>query len=154
MNNPVKVEHPEWMSDDDIAMYDQMISIGRLQIGKEIGKNEEYLLHMASMITLKQLKGMTPKLSDEQIEELKRIHQEHASSGSVFETPVSEWYESARVLREPYLDKTVEQQINEINGITSNLVIADEPVEVIDELKEGYVKIVGRPPPEPVADPE
>jgi hypothetical protein len=72
----------------------------------------------------------------------------------LFSTPVSEWYESARVLREPYLDKTVEQQINEINGITSNLVISDEPVEVIDELKEGYVKIVGRPPPEPVVDPE
>ena len=45
MNAPAKVEHPEWMSADDIAIYDQMICIGRLQIGKEIGKNEDYLLH-------------------------------------------------------------------------------------------------------------
>lgn len=161
MNTPAKVEHPMWMSEDDIAMYDQMISIGRLQLGKEIPKNEEYLLHIASMITLRQLKGMKPELSDETISELKRIHQEHLDAGLIFQTPVSDWYESARVLQKPYLDPEVERQINEINGITSNLVIddektnniTDEAVEVIDELKEGYVKIVGRPPPEPVVDP-
>jgi hypothetical protein len=158
MNKPVKVEHPDWMSETDIAIYDQMISMGRLQIGKEIGNNEEYLLHISAMITLKQLKGMIIDIDDDSIKEIKRIHQEHLDAGLIFETPQSDWYESARVLREPYLDKTVEQQINDINGITSNLVIedkktsniADEQVDVIDELKEGYVKIVPRPEPEPV----
>jgi hypothetical protein len=154
MNNPVKVEHPDWMSDDDIAIYDQMISIGRLQLGKEIGNNEEYLLHISAMITLKQLKGMTVDFDDESIQEIKRIHEEQFNAGLIHETPVSEWYESARALQKPYLDKTVEQQINEINGITSNLVIGDEKntSNIVDELKEGYVKIVGRPP--PIADPE
>jgi hypothetical protein len=164
MNTPVKVEHPAWMNDDDVAIYDQMISIGRLQIGKEIGANEEYLLHIASMITLKQMKGMTINIDDPTIVELKRIHQEHLDAGLIFETPQGDWYESARVLKIPYLDPEVEKEINDINGMTSNFVIedektsniVDEPVDVIDELKEGYVKIVGRPPPEatPEATPE
>jgi hypothetical protein len=139
------------MSDDDIAIYDQMISMGRLQLGKELAKNEEYLLHLASMITLKQLKGMMVDLDDPTIVELKRIHKEHQEAGLIFETPVSEWYESARALKKPYLPEEVEKEINEINGITSNLVIdkstsniADEPV---DDIKEGYVKIVARPEP-------
>ena len=158
MNTPAKQEHPEWMTADDIAIYDQMICMGRLQIGKEIGANEDYLLHIASMITLKQMKGMTPSMDKEGIAELKRIHQEHLEAGLIFETPASDWYESALALQRPYLDPVVEQQINEINGITSNLVIddkndinaANEAVEVIDELKEGYVKIIGRPAPEAV----
>jgi hypothetical protein len=150
-----KIAHPDWMSEDDIAIYDQMISMGRLQIGKELAKNEEYLLHIASMITLKQLKGMMLDLDDPTIAELKRIHKEHLDAGLIFETPVSEWYESARVLRQPYLDPAVEKEINEANAMTSNLVIADEPVDVIDELKEGWVKpVFARPEPVVEATPE
>jgi len=157
MNASAKIQHEEWMSEDDIAIYDQMISMGRLQIGKEIAKNEEYLLHIASMITLKQMKGMMVSLDDPTIAELKKIHKEHQEAGLIFETPVSDWYESARVLREPYLAPEVEKEINEANAMTSNLIIdkstsniADEPV---DDIKEDWVKLVepvGRPDPEPV----
>jgi hypothetical protein len=152
MNVPVKVEHPSWMSDDDIAIYDQMISIGRLQIGKEIGANEEYLLHIASMITLKQMKGMTMDIDDPTITELKRIHQEHLDAGLIFETPQGDWYESARVLKIPYLDPEVEKEINDINGMTSNFVIEDKKTsniadEPVDDIQSGYVKIVERPEP-------
>jgi hypothetical protein len=152
MNVPVKVEHPSWMSDDDVAIYDQMISIGRLQIGKEIGANEEYLLHIASMITLKQMKGMTMDIDDPTIAELKRIHQEHLDAGLIFETPQGDWYESARVLKIPYLDPEVENEINNINASTSNLVIEDKKTsniedEPVDDIQSGYVKIVERPEP-------
>ena len=155
MNIPAQVKHEDWMNDDDIAYYDQMLSMGRLQIGKEIGQNEEYLLHLASMITLKQMKGMLVSLDDPQITELKRIHAEHQNAGLIFETPPDSFYESARVLREPYLDPEVEKEIKDLNAMTSacsNLIIdkntsniADEPLDVIDEIKEGYVKIIGRP---------
>jgi hypothetical protein len=146
MNKPVKVEHPDWMSDHDVAIYDQMISIGRLQLGKEIGNNEEYLLHISAMITLKQLKGMTVDFDDESIQEIKRIHEEQFNAGLIHETPPSSFYESALALQRPYLDKTVEQQINEINGITSNLVIGDEKntSNIVDE----PVEPSGRPAPE------
>jgi hypothetical protein len=114
------------------------------------------------MITLKQLKGMTVDFDDESIQEIKRIHEEQFNKGLIHETPPSSFYESALALQRPYLDKTVEQQINEINGITSNLVIGDEKTsnvadEPVDVIKEDWVKLVepsGRPAPEPVADPE
>ena len=157
MNTPEKVELPDWATDDDRAIYDQMISIGRLQIGKEIGKNEEYLLHIASMITLKQMKGITLALDDPQVAELKRIHLESFNSGLIHETPPNEFYASALALKEQYLSPEVEAEINAINGATSNLVldevkktsnIADEVAD--PDITTGYVKIVARPEPEPV----
>ena len=165
MNIPDKVQHPEWMSDDDIAIYDQMISIGRLQIGKEIPANEEYLLHLSAIITLKQLKGMSLSLDSKEVAELKRIHLENFARDGVFETPPSSFYASALALKESYLSPEVEAEINAINGATSNLVIEDvkktsniedEPAD--NDIKENWVKLVepaGRPEPELVeATPE
>jgi hypothetical protein len=164
MNTPAKKEHPTWMSEDDIAIYDQLISMGKTQIGKEIGKNEEYLLDIASMITLKQMKGMLVDIDDPAIAELKRIHKEHFDAGLIHTTPADEWYESARVLREPYLDPAVEKEIDYANALvgvdtslalTSNLIvksceadkktsnIADELVveDGVAKIKEGWVKL-------------
>lgn len=156
MNIPAQVKHEEWMNDDDIAYYDQMLSMGRLQIGKEIGQNEEYLLHLASMITLKQMKGMLVSLDDPQITELKRIHAEHQNAGLIFETPPDNWYASAEELKKPYLSADVAAEIDKANFLTSNLIIEDKKTSNIadeepDNIKEGYVKIIGRP--EPVAEP-
>lgn len=161
MNEASKMQHEEWMSDNDIAIYDQMISMGRLQLGKELAKNEDYLLHLSAMITLKQMKKMVVALDDPAIDRLKKIHQEHLDAGLIFETPVSEWYESARVLQQPYLDPKVEQELNEANDMmTSNLVIDDKKNDIANEapdnIKEGYVKIIGRPEPiveDPPAEP-
>ena len=157
MNTPAKIQHEEWMSDDDIAIYDQMISMGRLQLGKELAKNEEYLLHIASMITLKQLKGMMVDLDDPTIVELKRIHKEHQEAGLIFETPVSDWYESARALKKPYLPEEVEKEIIEANAFTSNLTLPPIEDEIVVEdgvakIREGYVKVITRPEPEPLPD--
>lgn len=166
MNTPAKIQHEEWMSEDDIAIYDNLISMGRLQLGKELPKNEEYLLHIASMITLKQMKGMLLDVNDETIAELKRIHKEHQEAGLIFTTPADEWYESARVLREPYLSPEVQAEIDMANAltevdkaiaITSNLIvksceadkktsnIADEGNDVIDDMivvEEGVAKVI------------
>lgn len=166
MNTPPKMQHPEWMSDDDIAIYDQMIAIGRLQIGKEIPANEEYLLHLASMITLRQMKGMVLEIDDPTIVELKRIHKEFQEKGLIHETPPNEFYASVVALKEKYISDDVQAQIDEINASTSNLVI-DEVVKktsnIEDEapdadIKENGVKLVEpneRPEPELVeATPE
>ena len=159
MNKPEKVELPEWVSDDDRAIYDQMISMGRLQIGKEIGKNEDYLLHLSAMITLKQLKGMTIALGSDEVAELKRVHQENFARDTTFETPPSDFYASALALMEPYLPTEVEKEINEINNLTSNLVIEDKKTSNIEDeapdadIKENWVKLiepVERPEPEPI----
>jgi hypothetical protein len=161
MNNPSKIQHEEWMSEDDIGVYDNLISLGRLQLGKELAKNEEYLLHIASMITLKQIKGMLVDVNDETIVELKRIHKESFDAGLIHTTPSEIWYESARVLREPYLEPAVQQEIDYANSLvgvdtalalTSNLIvkscekdkkITDEGNDVIDDMLvvEGVAKI-------------
>jgi L-2-hydroxyglutarate oxidase LhgO len=166
MNAPAKIQHEEWMSDDDIAIYDNLVSLGRLQLGKELAKNEDYLLHIASMITLKQMKGMLLNVNDETIAELKRIHKEHQDAGLIFTTPAEEWYASAEALKAPYLDPQVEKEIDMANAITSNLIvksceadkktsnIADEGNDVlvvedgVAKIKEGWVKIV-----EPITQP-
>lgn len=161
MNTPAKREHPEWMSDDDIAIYDNLVSMGRLQLGKELARNEEYLLEIASMITLKQIKGMLIDIDDPTIAELKRIHKEFQEQGLIFETPPDIWYASAQALKAPYLDPAVEKEIEYANAlmevdkalsITSNLIvksceadkktsnIADE--EPDDEIKKEWVKLV------------
>jgi len=148
MNNPVKKEYPEWFNDDDVAYYDQMMALGRSQIGKEIGKNEEFLLDMSAIITLKQMKGMIVDIDDPSIIELKRIHKEHQEAGLIFETPESEWYESARVLKIPYLPDEVQKEMDELNANTSNLIIEDKKTsniadEAVDaDITTGYVKIV------------
>lgn len=148
MNNPVKKEYPEWFNDDDVAYYDQMMALGRAQIGKEIGKNEEFLLDMSAIITLKQMKGMIVDIDDPSIIELKRIHKEHQEAGLIFETPESEWYESARVLKIPYLPDEVQKEMDELNANTSNLIIEDKKTsniadEAVDaDITTGYVKII------------
>lgn len=156
MNTPAKKEHPTWMSEDDISIYDQLLSMGKTQIGKEIGKNEEYLLDLSAMITLKQMKGMLVDIDDPAIAVLKRIHKEHFEAGLIHTTPADEWYMSARVLREPYLDPAVEKEIDYANAlvgvdtslaITSNLIVkscdADELVveDGVAKIKEGWVKL-------------
>lgn len=152
MNNPVKIQHPEWLSEDDIAIYDNLVCIGRAQLGKELAYNEEYLLHVASMITLKQIKGMLVDIDDPTIAELKRVHKEFQEQGLIFETPPDIWYASAQALKAPYLDPVVAKEIDEVNALTSNLIlksceadkktsnIADEPAD--DDIKKDYVKIV------------
>ena len=151
MNNPVKKEYPEWFNDDDVAYYDQMMALGRSQIGKEIGKNEEFLLDMSAIITLKQMKGMIVDIDDPSIIELKRIHKEHQEAGLIFETPESEWYESARVLKIPYLPDEVQKEMDELNANTSNLIIEDKKTSNIadeavdDEIKKEWVKLVEPP---------
>jgi hypothetical protein len=165
MNTPAKKEHPTWMSEDDIALYDSLVAMGTAQIGKEIGKNEAYLLDISAMITLKQMKGMLVDIDDPSIAELKRIHKEHFDAGLIHTTPSEEWYESARVLREPYLNPAVQQEIDYANALvgvdtslalTSNLIvksceadkktsnIADEGNDVIDDMlvvEDGVAKI-------------
>lgn len=153
MNTPAKIQHPEWMDEGDIANYDNLISMGRNQLGKELASNEEYLLHLSAVITIKQEKGMLTNLDDASIAELKRIHLERFNSGLIFETPPDEYYESARVLKEAYLSDGVQKELDDANNMTSNLIlndkkitsnIADEGNDVIDDMlvvEDGIAKI-------------
>lgn len=139
-NAYVKPVYEEWMSDDDIALYEHLVSLGRVQLGKELLKNEDYLLHYSAMITLKQKKGMMLDINDEDIVRLKKIHQEHLEAGLIHTTPPNEWYYSdANPINQPYIPTSVQEDINKIEASTSNLNIENETA---DDIKEGYVKLV------------
>lgn len=87
-----KIIYPEHYSDTDKAMYDDMISRGDVLIGKKLSENERFLLDLSAKITINQLKGYTSGFSDEEIEEMKKIHKEMANAG-VIETPSDMFYE-------------------------------------------------------------
>jgi hypothetical protein len=138
----VKPVYEDWMGEEEIATYEHLVSLGRVQLGKELLKNEEYLLHFSAMITLKQSKGMMLDMNDEDVKRLKQIHKEHQDAGLLHETPPNEWYYSSKnPINQPYIPADIQKDIDILDTNTSNLVIDDD-------IKKGYVKIVA-PEPEP-----
>lgn len=152
----VKPVYEDWMNDDDIAIYEHLVSLGRIQLGKELLKNEEYLLHFSAMITLKQKKGRMLDMNDEDVKKLKQIHKEHHEAGLLHETPPNEWYYSPNnPINQPYIPADIQKTIDEIDTNSSNFLgevlskTCNIEDEVSDEIKKGYVKIVA-----PVAEAE
>ena len=143
MNTPVKHQYEEWMNEDEIAMYDYMVSLGRTQLGKELSANEEFILHLSAMITLKQKKGMTITMDDPVVQELKRIHKEHHAAGAIFETPPDDWYVSAQALKEKYIPDEIQKDIDALTLEAQGKNTSNIENEVVDDdIKTGYVKIV------------
>jgi len=144
MNNPVKHQHEEWMTEDDIATYDHLLSLGRIQLGKELNGNEEFILHLSAMITLKQRKGMMINMDDPAIIELKRIHKEHHESGSIFSTPDDAWYASADALKTPYIPDEIQKDIDALTLKAQGKNTSNIENEIVDEdIKKEWVKLVG-----------
>jgi hypothetical protein len=147
----VKPVYEDWMDEDDIATYDKLISLGRAQLGKELAKNEDYILHFSAIITIKQHKGMMLDMNDDDVLRLKQIHKEHQEAGLLHETPPNDWYYSpANPINQPYIPNKVQEQIDEIESNTSNVKneivkknIEDEVAD--DDIKKGYVKLVVDP---------
>jgi hypothetical protein len=144
MNTPVKQQYEDWMGEDEIAIYDHLVSLGRVQIGKELSGNEEFLLHLSALITLKQMKGMMISMDDPAILELKRIHKEHHEAGLVFETPPDAWYASANALKEPYIPEEIQKDMDALTLKEQNKNNIEN--EVVDEtIKKDWVKLVEPP---------
>ena len=87
-----KIIYPDHYSPEDKAMYDDLISRGDALIGKKLSENERFLLDLSAKITINQMKGYTSGFSDEEIEEMKKIHKEMANAG-VINTPPDMFYE-------------------------------------------------------------
>lgn len=88
----MKVIYPTDYTDEDKAVYDDLISRGEMLIGKKISKNDEFLLDLSAKMTINQMKGYKSGLSKEEIDELKAIHKESALTPN-FETPPELYYE-------------------------------------------------------------
>ena len=87
-----KTVYPEDYTDDDKAIYDDLISKGESFIGKKIKSRDRFLLDLSAKITINQMKGYSNNFTDEQIEELKAKHRESANLG-IIETPPDIFYD-------------------------------------------------------------
>lgn len=128
--NKVQTVYPEDYDDEDKAEYDMLVAMGKNSIGSVIGVNETYLLDLAAKMTIRERKGGLTPLTEEEVLNLKRIHNEHLEKGLIHETPSEEWYTSAsNPINQPYLPPEVEEDIKEND----------------EKIKNGWVKIVDKP---------
>jgi len=93
-----EVQHPAHYTDEDKALYDDLISRGDALVGKKLNESERFLLDISARITINQLRGYKDKcFDDEEIQRMKKIHTEYANAG-VIQTPSDMFYEDVIML--------------------------------------------------------
>lgn len=69
----MSVVYPEEYTDEDKAIYDDLISRGKLMIGTKVKKVDEFLLDLAAKMTINNLKGYkSDKTCEEILEQMKQ----------------------------------------------------------------------------------
>lgn len=93
-----QVQYPAHYTDEDKALYDDLIARGDALIGKKLNENERFLLDISARITINQLRNYNEKcFNDDEIEEMRKIHKEYANAG-IIETPSEMFYEDVIML--------------------------------------------------------
>jgi len=93
-----QVQYPAHYTDEDKALYDDLIARGDALIGKKLNENERFLLDISARITINQLRNYNEKcFNDDEIEEMRKIHKEYANAG-IIETPSDMFYEDVIML--------------------------------------------------------
>ena len=87
----MKTVYPTNYNDEDKAIYLDLITRGKQLLGTEIGYDEEYLLDLSAKITINQMRGYDNGLSQEEVDEIKKIHKSNMSG--TFETPPDMFYD-------------------------------------------------------------
>jgi glucuronate isomerase len=86
----MKTIYPDNYTEEDKAMYDDMMMKGEALIGKKINKMDAFLIDLASRMTINQMKGISSDLSIEEMEGVRMTHK-NAMSQLVHETPDNLW---------------------------------------------------------------
>ena len=118
------VQLPSHYTDEDKALYDDLITRGDALVGKKLNESETFLLDIAARITINQLRGYTDKcFDDKEIQKMKQIHQEFAKMG-VIETPSDMFYDDLIMLSDGTTFKHPlsypEEYYNELNKTNPN----------------------------------
>jgi len=93
-----QVQYPAHYTDEDKALYDDLMARGDALIGKKLNENERFLLDISARITINQLRNYNEKcFNDDEIEEMRKIHKEYANAG-IIETPSDMFYEDVIML--------------------------------------------------------
>lgn len=72
----MSVVYPEEYTDEDKAVYDDLISRGKLMIGGKVKKVDEFLLDLAAKMTINNLKGYKSDKTGEEILEQMKQHKD------------------------------------------------------------------------------
>jgi len=118
------VQLPSHYTDEDKALYDDLITRGDSLIGKKLNESETFLLDIAARITINQLRGYKDKcFDDEEIQKMKQIHTEFAKMG-IIETPSDMFYDDFIMLSDGTSFKHPlsypEEYYNELNKTNPN----------------------------------
>ena len=116
-----KIIYPSHYTDEDKAIYDDLLSRGDTMVGKKLSENERFLLDLAAKMTINQLRGYDSGYTEDEINEMKTMHKEMAQQG-VIETPPDTFYDDmikairALVANEPELSTQVVKNWLQDNG--------------------------------------
>lgn len=116
----MSVVYPDEYTDEDKAVYDDLMSRGRMMIGKKVKKANEFLLDLAAKMTINQMKGYKPDLSPDEILSQMAGHKE-ALQGLDLTTPVNMYEEGQHPLELNPIPKTEfnDKNENEYEAITN-----------------------------------
>ena len=89
---PSKVIYPTDYSDEDKAIYDDLMSRGESLIGKKLSENERFILDLSAKMTINQMKGLTSGFTEEEINDMRELHKKMAQAGTI-ETPPEKFYD-------------------------------------------------------------
>jgi hypothetical protein len=133
--------YPTDYDDEDKAEYDYLMTLGKGSLGTVIPKNQEFLLSIATKMTIRERKGEVLQLTSDEIEALRAVHNEHLKEGLVHQTPRIDWaYSPDNPINQPYMPAEVMEQIKEYDEEYKKTV--EEEVAKEQSIKDGWVKCV------------
>lgn len=117
--------YPDWYTEEIKEEYQECINLGRLSLGKNYSKCDEYLIDLASKMTInaKYKKGIN--LTQEQLDKIKQIHQETFKMRE-FKTPEEGWYTTEKnPLNCPYVPEILPHNATEFEETNEIIVNKD-----------------------------
>ena len=125
----MSVVYPENYDDEDKAVYDDLISRGRMLIGKKITKANEFMLDLAAKMTINKAKGYKPEMNDDEILEQMRAHKEALQDVDII-TPENMYEDGQHPLELnpiPYTEFNDKNESNESDESITNQEYIPEP---------------------------
>tara|TARA_B110000259_G_scaffold68569_1_gene80826 strand:- start:9848 stop:10228 length:381 start_codon:yes stop_codon:yes gene_type:complete len=84
--------YPDHYTNQDKAMYDDMLSRGEALIGKKLMESERFILDLSAKMTINKMKGLSNNLTQDEVDEIKAIHKENSNTLN-FTTPPDIFYD-------------------------------------------------------------
>lgn len=98
----MKLTYPEDYSDEEKAMYDDMISRGQALLGKKLSHKDEFLLDLSAKITINNMRpdGVKNTPTQEEVSVMMGAHLS-AQQTTIVETPENMYEEGDHPLQRP-----------------------------------------------------